>query len=150
MESPRRGDEFVTKKIVNYLKYFKKWDNYTAREQYWFGPSFAKLKLGNLEAKRDWSYCKDSAEAIYLVGEQDNLDEYIIASGETHTIKEFLVEAARQIGIDDIFFFVEIDDNLKRPCEVPYLCGRPTKIRNVLGWEAKTKFQDLIKIMMED
>lgn len=148
-ESPRRGDEFVTKKITNYLRNLHSMTKggYSPIESWKVMPP--KLKLGNLDAKRDWGYAGEYVEVMWLMLQQDKPDDYVISTGETHTVREFLVEAASLIGITDIFSFVEIDEALKRPADVPYLCGDSYKAKEKLDWEAKIKFQELVKIMME-
>jgi GDPmannose 4,6-dehydratase len=158
-ESPRRGDEFVTKKITNYVKQLKsqrekiidiaeaEYDSDIIND---FDKNYPKLKLGNLNAKRDWGYAPDYVEAMWLMLQQDNPDDYVISTGETHTVEEFLVEAFSLIGVLDIFSFIEIDQSLKRPAEVNYLCGDSTKAREKLGWKPKVSFKELVKIMVEN
>jgi len=139
-ESERRGPEFVTKKITDYIR------------KYLIAPSsdyvkFEKLKLGNLDASRDWGHAEDYVRGMWLMLQQDKPDDYVLATGETHTVKEFLSEAFLTLGLDwqD---YVEIDNNFKRPCEVPYLCGNATKAKEKLGWEPKIKFKELVRRMM--
>jgi len=141
-ESPRRGDEFVTKKIANYVKKCK-----MLKDTGWPWMN-EKLKLGNLEAGRDWGYAKDYVEAMWLMLQQDKADDFVIATAETHTVKDFLNEAFGLIK-EDWNKFVEIDEQFKRPCEVPYLCGSYAKAKEKFGWSPKTTFKELVKLMVE-
>jgi GDPmannose 4,6-dehydratase len=134
-ESPRRGETFVTRKITRAL----------ARIKYGFEN---KLYLGNLEAKRDWGYAPDFVEAMWLMLQQDKPDDYVIATGETHSVREFLEEAFRYAGLD-WKKYVEIDKRYFRPLEVEFLQGDPSKAKKKLGWEPKVRFKDLVKIMVE-
>lgn len=110
--------------------------------------SFPKLRLGNLEAYRDWSFSQDFCEGIWLMLQQDKPDDYVLCSGETHTIREFLDEAFSFIGISDWSEYVVIDPQFYRPAEVDYLRGDSSKIRK-LGWEPETSFKDLVRMMVE-
>ena len=134
-ESPLRGKEFVTKKIVQHCV------------GYSLGLTRAPLRLGNLNAKRDWGYAADYVEAMYLMMQQDKPDDYVIATGETHTIGEFLIEVCNYLGE---FPEVIIDPQFMRPADVELLIGDASKAKRVLGWEAKTKFKELVKLMVED
>lgn len=134
-ESPRRGETFVTKKITHAIARILK------KEQ-------DKLYLGNLEAKRDWGYAKDYVEAMWLMLQQDKAEDYVIATGETHSVKEFLDEAFGLVGLD-WKKYVEIDPRYYRPAEVDLLLGDSTKAREKLGWKPKTTFKELVKIMLE-
>ena len=134
-ESPRRGETFVTRKITLAAARIKQGLQ-------------DKLYLGNLEAKRDWGFAGDYAEAIWLMLQQENPDDYVIATGETHTVKEFLEEVFDFAGLD-INKHVEIDPRLFRPHEVPYLLGDPSKAKTVLGWEPKITFKKLAQTMFE-
>ena len=135
-ESPRRGETFVTRKITLAAARIK-------------NGLQEKLFLGNLDAKRDWGYAKDYVEAMWLMLQQDVPDDYVIATGETHTVKEFLEQVFLYAGLD-INKCVEIDPRLFRPHEVPLLLGDPTKARNILGWQPKTKFKQLAELMYEE
>lgn len=134
-ESPRRGETFVTRKITRALARI----NAGLQD---------KLYLGNLDAKRDWGYAKEYVEAMWLMLQQDEPDDYVVATNETHSIKEFLEEAFRCVGFkwQD---YVEIDKRYYRPTEVDLLIGDYSKAKNKLGWEPKTKFKKLVKIMVE-
>ena len=134
-ESPRRGENFVTKKITQAAAEIKK----GLRD---------KLVLGNLEAKRDWGYAKEYVEAMWLMLQQDEPDDYVIATGETHTVQEFVEEAFKIVDLNwrD---YVAFDEKFLRPTEVDLLVGDYSKAKNKLGWEPKTKFKDLVKLMVE-
>lgn len=134
-ESPRRGETFVTKKITHAIARILK------KEQ-------DKLYLGNLDAKRDWGYAKDYVEAMWLMLQQDKAEDYVIATGETHSVREFLDEAFGLVGLD-WKKYVEIDSRYYRPAEVDLLLGNPAKAKEKLGWKPKTTFKELVKIMLE-
>jgi GDPmannose 4,6-dehydratase len=137
-ESPRRGEEFVTRKITKYVgKYFN-----GHREP---------LKLGNLDAIRDWGFAGDYVEAMHAMVQRPQGDDFVIATGETHTVREFLVSAFEAIGVKEAYALsmVEIDENMKRPSEVPMLKGRTSKAEEVLGWKPKTSFDGLVKMMVD-
>jgi GDPmannose 4,6-dehydratase len=133
-ESPRRGETFVTRKITK------------AAARIRLGQQ-DKLYLGNLEAKRDWGFAGDYVEAMWLMLQQENPDDYVIATGETHTVEEFLHEVFDYAGLD-VSKYVEIDERLFRPHEVPLLLGDPTKEQ--LGWEPKVKFKELARMMYDE
>src|SRR3989440_1963220 len=128
-ESPRRGETFVTRKITRAVAAIK------AGLQ-------KKLYLGNLDAKRDWGYAKEYVEAMWLMLQQDAPDDYVVATGETHSVREFLEEAFSRAGLD-WQEYVEIDPQYYRPAEVDLLIGDASKARRALGWEPKTTFRDL-------
>jgi GDPmannose 4,6-dehydratase len=134
-ESPRRGETFVTRKITKAATRIK------------LGLQ-NKLYLGNLDAKRDWGYAKDYVEAMWLMLQQDNPDDYIIATGETHSVKEFCEIA---FGLLDLDYreFVEIDSDYYRPTEVDILLGDYSKAQKKLGWSPKTTFNNLIRLMID-
>lgn len=134
-ESPRRGETFVTRKITMAAAKIK------------LGLQ-EKLYLGNLEAKRDWGYAKDYVEAMWLMLQQDEADDYVIATGETHTVKEFLEEVFRYADLD-VSKHVEIDQRLFRPHEVPLLLGDSSKAKSKLSWSPRTKFKELAHLMYE-
>ncbi len=135
-ESPRRGETFVTRKITR------------AAARIRLGLQ-DKLYLGNLEAKRDWGYAGDYVEAMWLMLQQENPDDYVIATGETHTVQQFLHEVFDYAGLD-VGKHVEIDERLFRPHEVPLLLGDPTKAKEKLGWEPKVKFKELARMMYDE
>ena len=134
-ESPRRGETFVTRKITRAATRIK------------LGLQ-DKLYLGNLEAKRDWGFAGDHVEAMWLMLQQDKPDDYVIATGENHSVKEFLDEVFGHLGLDRQKY-VEIDPRYYRPTEVDCLLGDPSKARKVLKWEPKVKFKELA-LMMTD
>lgn len=134
-ESPRRGETFVTKKIVKAAARIFKGEQ-------------DKLFLGNLEAKRDWGYAKDYVEAMYLMMQHEKPDDYVIATGEQHTVRQFLDHVFALLDID-WHKHVEIDERLFRPTEVDTLLGDASKAREVLGWKPKTNFFNLITLMLK-
>jgi len=135
-ESPRRGETFVTRKITMAAARIK------------LGLQ-DKLYLGNLDAKRDWGFAGDYVEAMWLMLQQETPDDYVMATGETHTVREFLVEAFSHAGLD-IDQHVEIDSRLFRPQEVPILLGDYSKVNRQLGWKPKVRFRELAKMMYEE
>lgn len=134
-ESPRRGPNFVTRKIARGVANIM------------LGKS-QKIYLGNLDAKRDWGYAPEFAEAMWLMLQQDTPDDYVIATGETHTVREFLDEAFAIAGIP-WEKHVEIKTELFRPAEVDILIGDASKAKKELGWEPKIKFKELVRILVE-
>ena len=134
-ESPRRGETFVTRKITRAVAAIKH-----GLQQ--------KLFLGNLDAKRDWGYAKEYVEAMWLMLQQSEPDDYVIATGETHSVREFLEVSFGHVGLD-WKKHVEIDPRYYRPAEVDLLIGDPTKAKKKLGWAPKTKFEDLAKLMVD-
>jgi len=134
-ESPRRGETFVTRKITRAVAHIK------AGLQ-------DKVYLGNLDAKRDWGYAKEYVEAMWLMLQQPEADDYVIATNETHSVKEFLQVAFDHVGLD-WQKYVEIDPRYYRPAEVDLLIGDSSKAKMKLGWEPKTKFVELTKLMVD-
>lgn len=134
-ESPRRGENFVTRKITRSL----------ARIKLGLQP---KVYLGNLDARRDWGYAPDFVEAMWLMLQQDEPDDYVIATGETHSVREFL-DAVGQVLDLDWQPYVEIDPRYYRPAEVDVLQGDASKARRKLGWVPRTSFSELVRIMTE-
>lgn len=134
-ESPLRGETFVTRKIT------------LAASKIKLGLQ-DKLFLGNLDAKRDWGYAGDYVEAMWLMLQQDNPGDYVISTGETHTVREFLECVFEHAELDPTKY-VEIDERLFRPQEVPYLLGDSTKAKEVLNWQPKVKFKELCKLMFD-
>ena len=133
-ESPRRGETFVTRKITRAVAHIK------AGLQ-------DKLFLGNLDAKRDWGYAKEFVEAMWLMLQQDKADDYVIATNETHSVKEFVQETFGALDLD-WEKYVKYDARYERPAEVELLIGDPAKARKKLGWEPKVKFKELVQIMV--
>jgi GDPmannose 4,6-dehydratase len=134
-ESPRRGETFVTRKITRAVAHIQ-----AGLQQ--------KLYLGNLDAKRDWGYAKEYVEAMWLMLQQDQPDDYVIATNETHSVREFLEVAFGHVGLD-WKQFVELDARYHRPAEVDLLIGDYSKAKKKLGWEPKTKFEALTKLMVD-
>ena len=134
-ESPRRGETFVTRKITRAVAHIQ------AGLQ-------GKLYLGNLDAKRDWGYAREFVEAMWMMLQQNEPDDYVIATGETHSVREFLEVAFESAGLD-WRKYVEIDPRYYRPTEVDLLVGDYSKAKTKLGWEPKTKFVELAKLMVE-
>jgi GDPmannose 4,6-dehydratase len=134
-ESPRRGIEFVTKKITDGVARI-----HAGRSK--------ELRLGNLDAKRDWGYAADYVEAMWLMLQQDAPDDYVVATGESHSVREFVEMAFSSVGLDwrD---HVKMDERFMRPAEVPELRGDASKAREALGWAAKTSFEELVEMMVE-
>ena len=135
-EGPRRGLEFVTRKITNGV----------ARIKLGLQDS---ITLGNLDAARDWGFAGDFVEAMHLMVQQDEPDDYVIATGETHTIREFLDLAFANAGIDDWGPLVRNDARFERPAEVDLLMGDPTKAHDTLGWQRKVGFEQLVEMMYQ-
>lgn len=133
-ESPRRGETFVTRKITRALA------RIVAKKQ-------SELFLGNLDAKRDWGYAKDYVEAMWLMLQQPKGDDYVVATGETHSVREFLEEAFGTVGLS-YDKYVKIDPTYYRPTEVELLIGDASKAKKVLNWESKVKFKDLVRLMV--
>lgn len=134
-ESPRRGETFVTRKITKALAAIK------------MGVQ-NKLYLGNMDAKRDWGYAKDYVEAMWLMLQQDKPDDYVIATGETYSVKQFVEKAFGYLDLD-WKKYVEIDSRYFRPTEVDLLLGDSTKARKALGWNPKVNFDQLVKMMVD-
>jgi len=134
-ESPRRGETFVTRKITRAATRIK------------LGLQ-EKLYLGNLDAERDWGYAKEYVEMMWLMLQQDEPDDYVIATNETHSVKEFVVETFDRLGLD-WEKHVDYDARYERPAEVDLLIGDPAKAKRQLGWEPKVKFKELVAIMVD-
>ena len=134
-ESPRRGETFVTRKITRAVAHI-------------LAGLQEKLYLGNLEARRDWGYAKEYVEAMWLMLQQGQPDDYVIATGETHSIREFLERAFGHVGLD-WGKYVAIDERYFRPAEVDVLVGDATKARQKLGWTPRTTFAELVTLMVD-
>jgi len=135
-ESPRRGPEFVTRKISQAVARIS-----LGRQD--------KLSLGNLDAKRDWGFAGDYVEAMWRMLQQDAGDDYVVATGETHSIREFLDIAFNRVGISDWAGLVEQDPRFFRPAEVDLLIGDPSKARDKLGWQPSVSFAQLVEMMLD-
>ena len=155
-EGERRGETFVTRKITLGLAKIKKYLNEGRQD-------FPILRLGNLYSKRDWGHAKDFVEGMWMMLQQEVGDDYVLATGETHTIKEFVELACKECGwninwvgegvsergiLDNGLTIIEVDEKYYRPAEVNILLGDFTKAKNVLGWQPKIKFEQLVKLMM--
>jgi GDPmannose 4,6-dehydratase len=135
-ESPRRGLEFVTRKISHAV----------ARISLGLQD---KLVLGNMDARRDWGFAGDYVEAMWQILQQDAPEDYVVATGVSHSVKEFVDAAFAYVGIDDWSGYVEVDPQLFRPAEVEYLLGDATKAEQKLGWTPKTTFEEIVHMMVE-
>ncbi len=135
-ESPIRGKQFVTRKITDGVARIK------------LGLA-DKLYLGNMDARRDWGFAGDYVEAMHLMLQQENPDDFIIGTGENHTVSEFVELAFNYAGVSDWKKYVRIDARFKRPAEVYALRARADKARKALGWKPKMKFEDLVKMMVD-
>lgn len=134
-ESPRRGVEFVTRKITKAVAAIA-----AGRQE--------KVALGNLEAKRDWGFAGDYVRAMWLMLQQDEPDDYVVATGETHSVREFLEIAFSQVGLD-YRDHVEVDPRFMRPAEVDILLGDPRKAERTLGWRREVSFEELVRMMVD-
>jgi len=173
-ESERRGENFVTRKITKWIGDFLRWEKRSSRSfpdktvpRFNIGeetisiptermyvdmmatPSFPKLRLGNVDAYRDWGHAEDYVNAMWLMMQQDKADDYVIATGETYSVREFLVEAFNYIGIENYEDYFVIDPEFYRPAEVEYLKGIPAKAEDKLGWKREVSFTDLVHRMLE-
>ena len=167
-ESERRGEHFVTRKITKWIGEFSKFKqhgcayieslhqlnvkqdpDYLYRSEGDRVLEFPKLRLGNLDAKRDWGHAEDYVNAMWLMLQQEDPDDYVVATGETYTIREFLDAAFARVGISDWDNYVVIDPKFFRPAEVDYLLGLPEKAEKQLGWERKVSFIDLANRMVD-
>ncbi len=135
-ESPRRGLEFVTRKIANNVARIK-----LGKQKY--------VQLGNLQSERDWGYAKDYVKAMWLMLQQDKPEDYVIATGETHSVKEFLQVACQAAGIDDWQAIHKHNPAFDRPAEVDQLKGDASKAKKELNWEPSVTFEELVRIMVE-
>jgi GDPmannose 4,6-dehydratase len=134
-ESPRRGENFVTRKITMAVAAIKKGQAH-------------ELRLGNLEARRDWGFARDYVEAMWLMLQQDTPDDYVVATGETHSVQEFVEESFAYAGLD-WREYVKVDPKYFRPAEVDLLLGNPAKAKQKLGWTPKVTFKELVRLMVD-
>lgn len=135
-ESPRRGLEFVTRKIANAVARVK-----LGKQDF--------VELGNLDAQRDWGYAKDYVEAMWLMLQQDQPEDFVIATGETHSVREFLQLACEAAGLNDWEAIYKHNPKFDRPAEVDLLIGSPEKAKRILGWEPTLPFPELVRIMVQ-
>ena len=159
-EGPRRGDNFVTKKIINWIKEFSSWmhkyqikpEQLAPSGDYIYGPvlgmNFKKLRLGNLDAYRDWGYAGDYVEAMWLMLQQETPDDFVICTEQTYTVAEFIDIAFNSLGLTEWRNYIIIDPDFYRPSEVPFLKGKYTKAKEKLGWQPKHNLESLIKLML--
>ena len=159
-ESERRGENFVTRKITKWIGNFKRWlelqpeiitaDKLTFDTDSIYSKTgqFPKLRLGNIESYRDWGHAKDYVEAMWLMMQESGGDDYVIATGETHSVKDFLELAFKEIAIDSFEPFIVIDPKFYRPAEVDFLNGIPEKANEMLGWKPKISFEELVQRMV--
>jgi GDPmannose 4,6-dehydratase len=160
-EGPRRGENFVTKKITNWIVDFKFWvqenglntEDIHCDGDYIYGKilgqNIPKLRLGNLDAFRDWGYAGDYVEAMWLMLQQEKPDDYVICTGKTYTIRDFLQKAFNYVGFDSWEEYVVIDPQLYRPAEVDYLKGNNKKAISKLGWKPKYDLDQLVSLMID-
>lgn len=134
-ESPRRGKEFVTRKVTDYVA------------QAYLGKTTDKLRLGNIDASRDWGFAGDYVKAMYLMLQHTKPDDYVVCTGVTNTVEQLCQLAFSHVNLDYKQYII-IDDEFKRPAEVPYLLGKHTKISNTLGWKPSVTFSELVKVMV--
>jgi GDPmannose 4,6-dehydratase len=160
-EGPRRGDNFVTKKVINWLANFVHWmcDNNVTNTIYldsddeniiYNDVTFPKLMLGNLDSYRDWGYAGDYVEAMWLMLQQDDPDDYVICTEKTHSIRDLLDASFGYFNITNWNKYVGQDERYYRPSEVYYLKGKAEKARVKLGWTPKHDFNSLVKLMIEE
>lgn len=158
-ESERRGENFVTRKITKWIGEFYNWTKgckpaIPSNVEGWdfihsdWGARFPKLRLGNIDACRDWGHAEDYVYAMWLMLQQEKPDDYVIATGETHSIRDFLQVAFNEIGIFNYEDYIVIDPKFYRPAEVEYLCGRADKAYAKLEWKSKVSFEQLVKRMV--
>lgn len=136
-ESPRRGHEFVTRKISRAVARIKR----GLQE---------KLVLGNMDAQRDWGFAGDYVEAMWLMLQQETPEDYVIATGTTHSVRDFVTTAFAHVGIDDWQRYVEVDSHLFRPAEVDQLIGDASRAHQRLGWCPRVTFEELVRMMVEN
>ena len=160
-ESERRGENFVTRKITKWIGEYSCWQDsvYSISQTNRYetdedniiinGNYFPKLRLGNLDAKRDWGHAQDYVNAMWLMLQQDMSDDYVVGTGETHSVRDFLDAAFSHIDIDDWSSSVVVDPEFYRPAEVDYLLGVPKKAEAVLGWQRDVSFTELAKRMVD-
>jgi GDPmannose 4,6-dehydratase len=171
-ESERRGENFVTRKITKWIARFLAWEKNNSTEipygcrltigeenisiprerqfmEAMATPRFPKLRLGNLDAQRDWGHAKDYVRAMWLMLQEDIPEDYVVATGKTHSVRDFLDIAFARVGISGWEDFVFIDPEFFRPAEVDYLLGIPDKAKNQLGWEPEISFEQLVHNMID-
>ena len=135
-ESPYRGEEFVTRKITSEMARIV-----TKKQE--------KIRLGNISAKRDWGFAGDYVEAMWMILQQKSPDDFVIATGESHSVTDFLEESFKYAGLGNWEDYIEIDKKFIRPSDIDNLVGNSSKAKKELGWEAKMRFKDLIHLMVD-
>jgi len=156
-EGPRRGENFVTKKIVKWVSDFTRWKRSHENPILFFSEDyisinndkFPKLRLGNLQSYRDWGYAGDYVEAMWLMLQQQSPEDYVVCTGKTYTISEFLNISFNYVGISEWGKYIVVDPKFYRPSEVDYLKGDFSRAKNKLGWQPKTNLEGLIKLMFD-
>jgi len=146
-ESPRRGEKFVTRRIAKYVASLHA--SCTLDFPSGLGKPFPKLKLGNLDAYRDWGYAPDYVRAMHMMLNREQPEDFVIGTGETHTVRDFCAAAFSCVGISDWEQFVEVDQEYIRPLDVDYLCASTHKANTILGWESQVTFNELVEIMVK-
>jgi GDPmannose 4,6-dehydratase len=165
-EGPRRGENFVTRKITKWLGEYRAWESKLDKNvtisccpdegiiKAYIGrlylSNFPMLRLGNVETKRDWGHAKDYVRAMWMMLQQEEPDDYVICTEETRTVKDFLNTAFKYTGLDNWENYVVIDPEFYRPAEVDFLLGNCEKAKNVLGWTREYSFDNLVKEMVEN
>jgi len=153
-ESEQRGLNFVTRKVSNYVaglvaRRWREMGRVGWRNQCYRADEVDPLALGNLDSRRDWGHAEDYVYAMWLMLQQEKPDDYVVATGETRSIRDLLDAAFGYVGIEDWSAYVYQDPEFYRPAEVDYLCGNPEKAKRVLGWEPKVTFQELVERMVD-
>lgn len=158
-ESWRRGENFVTRKITKWLANFCLWKLKTLNNGgelkfsddhiHLNDDSFPKLRLGNIDAVRDWSYAGDMVYGMWQILQQDKPDDYVLCSGVGHSVRDFIYTAFSILNIEDPMSYIVIDPQFYRPCEVPYLRGNCDKAISEIGWMPKVSFKQLVEVMVE-
>ena len=153
-ESEQRGLNFVTRKVSSYVASLvaRRWRELGRegwRNQVYRADEVAPLALGNLDSRRDWGHAEDYVEAMWMMLQQEKPDDYVVCTGETHSIRDLLDAAFGHVGITDWSEYVYQDPEFYRPAEVDYLCGSSAKAKSVLGWEPKVSFKELVERMVD-
>lgn len=154
-EGPLRGEEFVTRKITKWIAKFNQYekarilkDNCIESTELTIS-GFPKLRLGNIDSYRDWGHTKDYIRGMWMILQHNKPEDFLLATGETHTVREFLDIAFNHIGIKNYEDYIYIDPEFLRPNDVQYLCGKADKARDTLGWKPTISFEQLVKEMVE-
>ena len=156
-DSERRGENFVTRKISKYIASFREFLDVAMHLNIedpnllsnYISSAAPKLHLGNLEACRDWGHAKDYVRAMWMMLQMEKPDTYVIATGQTHSVQDFVEEAFKHLDIGNYASFIRIDEKQFRPSEVPYLKGDYSKAKEKLGWIPEISFEDLVSTMVK-